>query len=124
MVKKVLNEGFTIHKVFGERKEIHPRSGKEILKKIFSKDYVFQPGEIVEVTNEDFAKMVDDDFMRGRIYTKKQYEERTKLIERQDALKEKLLKARSLEAQEEIREEMTLSEEERYLIMNNLPHEV
>lgn len=121
---KVQNDGFTIHKVYSERKEIHPRSGKEIAKKIFTQDYKFLPGEVVEVKKEDFDKMIDDDFMRGRIYSKAQYEERAALVERQNQLREELLNAKTLEAQEKIREKMQLGEEERYLILNNLPHEV
>ena len=122
---KVLNEGFTIHKVFATRKETHPQSGKEITKKIFSKDYIFNPGKEVEVIKEDFTRMIDEgDFMLARVYTKKQWQDRIALITKQDELKEKLLKAKTLEAQEPIREEMALSEEERYLIMNALPHEV
>lgn len=121
---KVQNDGFTIHTVHSERKEIHPRSGKEITKKIFTQDYKFPPGETIEVKKEDFDKMIDEDFMRGRIYSKAQHEERAALVERQNQLRDKLLEAKTLEAQESIREEMQLSEEERYLILNNLPHEV
>jgi hypothetical protein len=124
----VLNEGFTIHKVFAMRKEIHPQTGKEISKRVFTKDYVFKPGETVKVPKEDFDKMINKhDHTKGRIYSAEQWNSRITLIERQDKLREELESEEAMHdaaLQTRIRKKMNLDDEERYLILNNLPHEV
>lgn len=122
---KVRNDGFTIHNVYAITKEIHPKTGKEIPVRNFSKDYRFEPGKVVNVEKEDFDKMINKDyFIEGRIYTKEQYKDRTELVNRQDALKAELDETKDADKQMELREQMELDDEERYLILNNLPHEV
>ncbi len=124
----VINEGYTIHKIFAIRKEIHPSTGKEISKRQFAKDYVFNPGKIVKVPKEDFDKMVDkDDYLLGRIYTKEQWKARAALIEKQNTLEDELYSEEvreDISRQNKIRKELQLNDEERYLLLNNLPHEV
>jgi hypothetical protein len=122
-VIKVVNESITEHEISEYREVGYGREKHR--EKQYSKTYLFpaDPEIVVEIDKVDFDKMVNDDFMLTKIYTKDQWQKHVELVEKQtelDAL------YRSLEdspaEQEAVRKKMALSDTERYLMYNVLPH--
>ena len=119
---KVVNDSPFRHTVYGER-QIVLANGKKTREIIYSRTYVWEPQADIDVPKEDFEKMINEvDHLEAAIYTKKQWRERTKLMQNQEQLKQRFFKATG-EEQENLRKQLLLPSRERYLILNALPHE-
>lgn len=128
---KVINESPQRHYVDNIRKEAVKIDGKaEIVEhKLFSKPYVFEPMEeegnptVTMVEKEDFDVMINpDNFREAKIYTKEQWKQRLALEKEQKEAWNKFWKLPAAE-QSQLMEEMYPSQEDRYLLLNILPHE-
>lgn len=123
---KVINEGHRGHKVHNFIQEVLP-SGKKHRVQILDKEYKWGKMErkrptALEVPLNDLLKMIDpEDFTKGKIWTLEQWEERLDLIEEREILVEEFNAATGAK-QVELAQKLLMTDEQRYLMLNTLPH--
>jgi hypothetical protein len=125
---RVINEGYTTHRI-PQHKKVKLPNGDDILESVFSQTWEFpaktEKGVVIEteVPKEELDLMLDkDDHTQCRIYTKKQYNDRLKLIAEQKDLKEQFDEETDEKIQKELLKKLTVNNRQRYLIHNDLPH--
>lgn len=122
---KVRNDSRTTHEIPQYGSELMP-NGKRRKIKLYKRHYKWTPGQEIDVPKEDYDAFIDpDDHQLAKVYTKKQWKEREELINRQKAPYDQYLELADLpNEQEKVRKKMILTDEQRYLMHNVLPHEV